>query len=448
MTGAEATSAERSVLGAVLLDASTFDTLALRDDQFGDPRNRAVWRAATALRDLGSPVDTVTLEGALRTAGVWDATGGGAYLAELAMAVPTAANAEHYAAIVRKASLTRAVAIALSEVQARIKAGEVEGDDALGEALSCLSRLNSEQPDGARSVWEVVQEQIKAMERAADARLRGETVLVGIPTRLEKLDRIIGGLQPGIGHVIAARPRVGKSSLGLAIASGVSEGGHGVHVFSLEDPMRRYGRRTLSRESRVAASKMQSGTFVREDMQRLSSAAMRLRARTNWIIDDRSGITAEEIVRSVRRRRRDNKTRVVIVDYLQLVRSPHGFRGSRHESLSETMLVLCSAAKNDDMAYVLMSQLNRDLEKRDDKRPTLADLRESGSIEEMARCVIGMYRGSLYGPPVAGFDYEEGRTPPSEEEWERTAELLVLKNTDGEEGVVHCQWDGSCTRID
>jgi replicative DNA helicase len=138
-------------------------------------------------------------------------------------------------------------------------------------------------------------------------------------------------------------------------------------------------------------------------MANINDAMRKLGRRKGWLVDGRSGVTADEIVRSVRRRKRENNTRIVIVDYIQLVKRPA--RMSPHEALSEIITTLADAAKQDGIAYVVMSQLNRELEKREDKRPQMSDLRESGSLEERAKCIVGVYRGSAYKlPPSRGVD--------------------------------------------
>jgi replicative DNA helicase len=181
----------------------------------------------------------------------------------------------------------------------------------------------------------------------------------------------------------------------------------------------------------------------------------KLGQRNSWLFDDRSGITADEIVRSVRRRKKDNRTKVVIVDYIQLVRKPHP-RMSSHEALGETITTLADAAKQDGIAYVVMSQLNRELEKRDDKRPLLADLRESGSLEERSKCVVALYRGCVYGEPKRDIDFDcecpqntksHYCKPPSESEFESRVELHILKNSNGRTGKVTAHWHGPTTRM-
>jgi replicative DNA helicase len=309
-----------------------------------------------------------------------------------------------------------------------------------------LTRFDAEQPEGALVIGDVIKRRLKQLEQIAQERATGARVLSGYPTGVERLDEKTGGWQAGIVSIVAARPAMGKSSLGLATANASSEAGFGVHLFSLEDTEQAYADRALSRASGVSAENLRNSELSAVSMEQVRVANRKLQQRKGWLFDGRSGITADEIVRSVRRRRRDNGTKVVIVDYVQLVKRPA--RMSGHEALSEIVTTFADAAKQDSMAYVVMSQLNRELEKREDKRPQLSDLRESGSLEERAKCVVGVYRGSVYGGPRKGVDYAEDQRQPSQDEHAGTVQLLVLKNSNGRTGLVKASWFGPTTRIE
>jgi replicative DNA helicase len=448
---------EQCVVGAVLIDAGTLDVMpALEPEDFHDLRARACWAAVRALQAAGRPVDEATLEAQLASDDCLEAVGV-AYLGACAMRVPTAANAIEYAQRVRDAALARKVRLDLADVLERIQRDRMTGAEALTEALASMTKLDCEQPDEARAIGELVRIRCGQLEKLAEQRESGAVTMTGFPTGVAELDRVTGGVQPGIVTIVAARPGMGKSSLGLAIADGSSTAGVGVHVFSLEDTMAAYTDRSMSRESGVPAEDMRAMRLNRKQMADLSQAVGRLRfQRRGWIVDDRSGITAEEVVRSVRRHRRQNGTRVVIVDYIQLLRWPRDCR-SAHDALTASITTLADAAKQDGMAYVVMSQLNRSVEQRADKRPLLSDLRESGSLEERAKCVVGIYRGSYYGgAPKRGVDFqcsckgpEEGDAhAPSQEAWERMAILLLLKNSNGATGEVVASWNAATTTME
>jgi replicative DNA helicase len=255
---------------------------------------------------------------------------------------------------------------------------------------------------------------------------------------------LIGGYQIGIVTIIAARPGMGKSSLLRVALNAATKAGLGGHTFSVEDLRERFADRTLSSEANVPAENLRTCSLNRGQMEDVGHAVARLFRRTNWLVDDRP-LTAMDAVRSWRRHGEKNATKVVAVDYLQRLRK-RDYRMSDLEHVSESMDVLADAAKVDKVVCLVGSQLNRECEKRDNKRPQLSDMRAGGPIEEIAKCVIGLYRGSRYGPPIEGEDYEPGHRP-TDDEWESTIELLLLKNSDGKEGRVLARWSGPTTSI-
>jgi replicative DNA helicase len=446
---------EQCVIGAVLLSASVIDLLpSLACEDFHDFRARGCWEAIRSLQSAGHPVDTATIESALAKSGRLDAIGL-SYVAECAMRVPSAENAVEYARLIRDASLSRQVRVALSDVLESIKRDRMGGAESLSLALAAMSKLDTEQPDDAVSIGEWVRQRLAQLEVIAQERASGKTTMTGFPTGVAELDATIGGWQPGIVSIVAARPAMGKSSLALATADASSQAGFGVHVFSLEDSRSAYADRSMSRQSGVPAESMRNATMSREQLASLSPAIGRLRRRPQWLVDDRSGITADEVVRSVRRRKRQNATRVVVVDYIQLLKWPRESK-SAHDAITANVTTLADAAKQDGIAYVVLSQLNRAVEQRADKRPQLADLRESGSLEERSKCVVGMYRGSYYGgEPKRGIDYDCGcqgdesrdQHKPSQHAWDGQLQCLVLKNSNGRTGRVWAGWDGSLTKV-
>jgi len=246
----------------------------------------------------------------------------------------------------------------------------------------------------------------------------------GVATGIADLDDIIGGWQIGQASVVAARPGMGKSSFGITAANSASSAGVGVHVFSLEDTRAAYCDRVLARESRIAVGALQAGQYSHDDMRRLTVAMNQLDKRP-WLVNDASGMSAEEIVRSVRKNAPSNRTQVVIVDYLQILK--HRRAGSRHEAIGDSLNTLADAARNDGMAYVVMSQLNREVEKREGGVPRLSDLRDSGSIEERPKLVLALHRDQSDPDGV---------------------QVLILKNSQGEANKsVRARWHGPTTRL-
>jgi replicative DNA helicase len=435
---------EASVIGAVILRNENLALLpSIETDHFRSPKARATWEAIRNLEADGRAIDVTTIGDELARVGKLDAIGWET-LGLYALRVPTTDNAIEYAHRLKDTALRVRLMESLAEIIEDGKRG-VDGAEMLSRTLGVAAAFDADRPDGVKHVGNITHARMKQLEQFARERASGIRTLTGHPTGVAKLDEKIGGWQPGIVSIVAARPGMGKSSLGLATADVASQT-IGVHLFSLEDTESSYADRVLSRKSGVAAERMRNSELERGDIPRITQAVMRANNQTRWLVDGRSGISATEIVRSVRRKLRDNGTKIVIVDYVQLVAAPRGT--SRHEVLSEIVTTFADAAKQDNIAYVVMSQLNRELEKRTDKRPQLSDLRESGSLEERAKCVVALYRGSVYGPPQKGVDYASNEPMPTQREFDETIQLLVLKNSNGRTGAIRARWNGPTTTVE
>jgi replicative DNA helicase len=453
---------EKSLIGAVIVNPDLLNEVPwLAIDHFAHMPCRWAWEAIRNIEAAGQPIDIVTLEAELERASRLQAMAGSgtdgslAGIAELGLwvtSMPSAENAVAYAQQIREHALHRRVLIELGNAKARADKGTAYGIDLLGDLLGVLSKIDADDvKDESRNIGELSREHVKFLEAEAARRLAGKVELTGFPTGVGGLDDEIGGWQPGIVSVICARPGHGKSSLGLATADASSAAGHGVHVFSLEDPRRMYMNRVIARLSEIPINRIATVDFQRQHFAMFSKAQNELVKKGRpWIVDDRSGITSDDIIRSVRRHRKANNTKVVIVDYVQLIRqSRNSFAKSRHETISELFNELADAAKNDGMAYVIMSQLNRDVEKRDDKRPQQQDLRESGTLEERAKTIVALYRGPKYSPtPQPDIDVGEDGNIMDSATYARSVQLLVLKNSQGPSPVrVLARWDGETTTV-
>lgn len=446
---------EMSVIGAILISPDTLALLpSLETEDFRNWKPRATWDAIRNLEARNAPIDVTTVGDELAKCGHLDNVGFG-FLGECALKVPTVTNAIEYASRLKDAAIRQRLSEALDDVLRMGRAGELTGAEMLGRVLAVASRMDAEQPEDAAAIGDIVKRRVKQIEQIAADMAAGRTTMTGFPTGVQRLDEKLGGWQPGIVSIVAARPAMGKSSLGLATADACSRLNAGVHLFSLEDTEQSYADRALARTSGVSAEKIRGANLTKGDMPAMTDALKTLSRRQGWLFDGRSGITAQEIVRSVRRRKKDNRTKVVIVDYVQLVSKPHP-RMSTHEALGEIVTTLADAAKQDGMAYVVMSQLNRQIESREDKRPQLSDLRESGSLEERAKCVVGLYRGAAYKtPPKRGIDYDcecnakgDCQHTPTDAQFQAQVQLHVLKNSNGRTGKVTASWDGPTTRIE
>lgn len=450
-------SAEASVLGGIFLRPDLLRDLELEAEDFGHWPHRLVFMAMRNIEARGEPIDVVTVENEVEKLGKLDAIGGVAFLGELCLKVPTTDNVQAYAKLTRDQHLKRKVVLAMGAVIQMGTDADCRGEELLAEAQQRLGRIDGNKPDPTSTIGDLASRRFAEIERFAQELAAGRRPLTGAPTGVEKLDAKIGGWQFGIVNLIAARPGMGKSALGLSTADASSFVGVGIHVFTLEDSWHAYTDRQLARVSRVSQTKIRRADLNMEDVGNVYAAMLAMRARSNWIVDDRGGLSAQEIIRAVRRAAAKNGTRVVLIDYLNLVkRNP-----ALHEThaLGEIMQAFAEAAKADDMAWVVMAQLNRDLEKRDDKRPTLSDLRGSGEIEEKCKLAVGLYRGATYGgSPVRDIDWECKECPrdsrdtkcphgPSVEEWQNTIQLRVMKGGNGPTGTVYAEWHGPTTRV-
>ena len=433
--------AERALVGAALLDESVVDTVALASDCFANSDLRRTWRAMAVMRGEGKPLDALLVAKRAEVAP--------SLLSRCAMETLTADNAEHYAEVVREHALTRVVLTAAAELADVHRRQGITGSELLDAALKAFTAIDVGQPHCALTIGEVVRERMHQLYEISEAMERGEVITTGVPTGIDELDRQLGGLQRGIVTILAGRPAMGKSALALGCADATSTQGYGVHVFSLEDPRPAYADRAIARASRVPAENIRACKLTREQMAKLGYHTADLIDRQHWLYDDVSDLSAEALVRAVRRERRANQTQLVILDYLQLLRRPRRYE-SIHDAITQNLETLARAAKHDNIAYLVLSQLSRKVEQRHDKRPMMSDLRESGSIEERAKCILGMYRGSYYGSPVEGIDFDKSdadNRKPTDEEWKRRVDILVLKNSNGRTGYIRRKWDGPTTRV-
>lgn len=435
---------EKAVIGCVLANPYNLNLLPNLDTgQFTNYRAKATWDAIRNLETANTLIDLATVSDELGRAGKLDGVGF-AYLGECQYDVPSLDHAIEYAHLLRDKALRVRLLESIGDVVRAAQNG-ASGSDVLEMLHIALGEIQAKQDDSSKTIQKVITDRLRQIDLMLTEKSKGGRSLTGYETGVSKLDGFIGGWQPGIVSIVAARPGMGKSSFGLATADAATALGHGVHVFSLEDTEAAYADRTVARRSGVTAELIRSGGMIRSDYSNVVNAVSRMGTRP-WLLDSRSGVSAQEIVRSVRRNVGENKTKVVIVDYIQLLSKRSGM--TSHESLGESITTLADAAKQDGIAYVVMSQLNRGVEQRSDKRPQLSDLRESGSLEERAKCVVALYRGAYYGEPQDGIDYDAKREPrPSPDVFEKTIQLVILKNSNGQTGTVFAEWHGPTTTV-
>jgi replicative DNA helicase len=413
--------AERALLGSVLLAGDeVLDRLLLEPEEFFDLRHREIFSAMRRLRLASQPAgDPQLLEAALgdRMAAI----GGIAFLSGLlttTAAVPD--HAEHYQQLIRRGALTRATITALAELQS----SELEGVELLGRVLEATSALARCTDDPAVPIGVAVKEAFQALLEAHAT--PGHTW--GLPTGFGVLDAILGGLQVGVVTILAGRPAMGKSSLARSIAGNANLLGAecGVHVFTPEDSRQTYALRALSDASRVPLERMRALTVKRDEFDQLRQAASELWARSHWLIDDSAGIASEDVALRVRKHKRENKTKLVVVDYVQLLRERRVPQHDLRLQVEVAAANLVHLARSEEVCVLLLSQLSRDCEKREDKRPLLSDLRESGALEQIAEAALFVYRDEVYDPHTSS----QGIT-----------EVLVRKNKNGRTGPAELRWD-------
>lgn len=453
--------AEASVLGGVFLRRAALDepaVSALEVLDFYGPRHQAVWMAIKNLEATGQPIDPITVEVELERLGKLDAAGGLAFLGELALITPSADRVSDYAALVGKLSTRRKVIQALGEAQDRLYCADEDDEDLNGAAAKtfaalAIQRVEVRSESTARTIGQVVKARLDQLDRVFEARERGESLLTGIPTGIKALDEKLGGYQPGIVTIVAGRPGMGKSSVFMAAAEAATAAGYGVHVFAFEDSEESLADRAMAGLSGVSAEAIRAMSLNRGEMRQIGDALNALKARKRWLVEDKPSPYVDDVVRAARREQDANGTRVAIVDYVQLLRGPRGRKyrvADREQELSDIGTELMLAAREDGIAYLLGSQLNRGCEQREDKRPVVSDMRGSGTLEERAKCVVMVYRGSVYGPAVEGVDErrdERGEYLPDGDEWARMMELLVEKNSNGRTGRVIATFDGPTMRV-
>jgi replicative DNA helicase len=420
--------AEQGLLGAVLMSGGTvLDRIegVIKPADFYREEHGRIFAAAKALHDAGRPVDVVTVFDALTSAGSAERVGGFAYLGEIANGTPSAANARRYAEIIRQRSTLRALQQLATDLQSACAAGDNRDPAEIAAELEAkmLQLVDRSESDPVRlhyAMAEVLQDVEARRERGGR--------LAGLATGFRRFDRMTGGLEPGQLVILAARPSVGKTIAACNIASHAAAGGSPVLFCTLEMTRREIAARILAARSHVTVHAMRSGTSERGHWDAMSDA---ITASTNWpmFIDDQPAVSVAYVRAKARRIQRTEGLGLVVIDYLQLIRGTGDTRAQEVGSVSRGLKAL---AKELHVPVIALAQLNRATESRPDRRPTLADLRDSGEIEQDADIVAMLHRESLH------------RDVP---EWEGLAELLIRKNRNGPTGDCLLAIDGPLMRF-
>ena len=388
--------AEQSVLGGMLLskDAIADVVESLRASDFYKPAHETIYEAILSLYGHGSPADAITVADELKKRGELTRVGGASYIHTLSASVPTAANAQYYAEIVKEHAIMRRLIEAGTKIAQLGYANETEVDTLVDQAQAEIYAVT----DGnAKEDYVSFSEALEETINEIDANSNRPDGVYGVPTDFIEFDELTGGLHGGQMIVIAARPGVGKSTLALDIARSASIHHQMTTVFfSLEMSRTELAMRILSAEGKISMGRLKKGDLDTEGWTNLATLQGRIDSAPLFI-DDSPNMTLMEIRAKCRRLKQRNDLKLVVLDYLQLMSSGKKVE-SRQQEVSEFSRSLKLLAKELDVPVIALSQLNRGSEQRTDKRPMVSDLRESGSIEQDADMVILLHREDMYNP--------------------------------------------------
>ncbi len=427
--------AEQAVLAAMLIDQDAVMRAVevVDDSMFYAERHRRLFRAMMTITERGSVVDPLTLADELSRKGELESAGGKDYIGFLVDAVPTAANVEYHAKIVKEKALLRRLIEVSTEIVSEAFSGANTADELLDIAEQRIFQVSQQRTsEGFSRIKELMW---PAMERIEESSRSGG-MITGVPSGFVDLDELTSGFQNSDLVIIAARPSMGKTAFALNIAQHAAiESKKRIAIFSLEMSKEALAQRMLTAEARVDAQKVRKGLLRDDDYPRLATAAGLLTSAPIWI-DDTAGISLLEMRSKARRLKADHGIDMVMVDYLQLMQGPAGSE-NRQQEVSQISRGLKGLAKELDVPVVALSQLSRAPEQRtgDSKRPQMSDLRESGAIEQDADLIMFIYRPEVY----------EGVTDKDGNSLEGKAEIIVSKQRNGPIGLVNLHFHKSFT---
>jgi replicative DNA helicase len=426
--------AEQSVLGGLMLDAAAWDQIADRvvAEDFYRNDHRLIFEAAAVLIERSQPCDAVTLSGHLESLGLLDQVGGLSYLGSLARDTPTTANIRAYADIVRERSVLRQLITAGNQIVG--SALDPEGREAreivdeAERAVFEIAERGSRGKIGFRTVKSILPEVVNRI----DELYHSDGSMTGIATGFKKLDEMTSGLQPGDLIIIAGRPSMGKSTLAVNIAENAALGANkSAAIFSMEMSAEALTLRMISSLGRINQGNLRSGRLEEQDWPRIDSAMTQL-SSAKIFIDETPGLTPTEIRARSRRLKRERGLDLIVVDYLQLMQVA-GTKENRATEISEISRSLKALAKELKVPVIALSQLNRGVEQRVEKKPVMSDLRESGALEQDADLILLIYREEVY-------DVNTTR--------KGIADIIIAKQRNGPTGDVQLTFLGQYTKFE
>ncbi len=433
------TEAEQAVLGGIMLSNQHWDGIAERviAEDFYTFAHKAIFQTMEELMRNQTPIDLITLDQALKAKGISDSVGGFAYLADLSNNTPNAINILAYAEIVREKAILReliAVGNRIAENSYSPKGKDIKMvlDEAEREVFA-IAEKRSSSTEGPQNVLSVLESTIARIETLG--KLENHNGVTGITTGFVELDKKTAGLQPSDLIIVAARPSMGKTTFAMNLCENAAMASDKpVLVFSLEMPAEQIMMRMIASLARVDQTKIRTGQNLEEaEWSKIASVFGMFKQKNNLYIDDSSGLTPTELRSRARRVYRENGgLSMIMVDYLQLMRAP-AFSDNRTLEIAEISRSLKALAKELEVPVIALSQLNRTLEQRADKRPVNSDLRESGSIEQDADLIMFIYRDEVYN------DNSEDKG---------VAEIIIGKQRNGPIGRVRLAFNGQFSRFD
>ncbi len=413
--------AEQSILGSVLLENSTINSVleVMSKDDFYSEAHRKIFNVMVELSEKNEPVDIITLSNALKDRNTLDSIGGTAYLASLVDNVPSAANVTNYAKIAKEKAILRGLIASATEIINSCYETGSDVDQILDQAENRIFEIAENK---VRPSFHPIREIVKDSFRSIEDLYARKELITGVPTGFEKIDDLTSGLQQSDLIIIAGRPSMGKTAFALNIAQFAAlESQTPVAVFSLEMSKEQLVFRLLASEAKVDSQRLRKGFLGETDWPKLTAAAGRL-SEAPLFIDDTPAITVLEMKAKSRRLKADAGLGLIVVDYIQLMRGGN-YRESREQEISEISRSLKALAKELKVPVIALSQLNRKVEDRTNRRPQMADLRESGAIEQDADVIAFIYRDEVYNK--------------SEDNPEKgIAEIIIGKQRNGPTGTV------------
>ncbi len=424
--------AEQAVLGGVLLNNDAMNQLMdiLSPDDFYREANATIFEGMTLLYNESEPIDVITLSEALTRKSQLEKVGGIDYLAVLVQSVSTSAGIVYHAEIIRASSVRRQLISECSNISELCFQEQEDAEGLLEKAEQTIFNIAESQiKEGFQSLNQVIKGSMERVVKAGESK----GFLTGITTGFEHFDRLTAGLQPSDLIIVAGRPSMGKTALALNMGYNAAKSTKkGIAVFSLEMSRQQLGIRLLGFESRIDATRLRTGRLNKDEWQELIDSADRL-SEIPIYIDDSSAISVLEMKAKCRRLKKRGELGLVIVDYMQLIQGRRSAE-SRQLEMSEISRGLKGLAKDLDIPVMALSQLNRKVEDRPNKRPQLADLRESGAIEQDADVIVFIYRDEFYNP--------------QSEESRNIAEIIIGKQRNGPTGSVKLTFLKELTRFE